>query len=277
MAINFSDFKADFWEFLTDDFLKALRLTFWFIFSLVLCEPFLNYGLYPKASHAEITPHPYLDGYSIRLSPASKVLACSNNHSYCREVILLTGSVNKRMVEGLKSAVRETSIKEVCISSPGGSTFSAYEIGRYIHQNSLNTCMADNYYLSYRDFSGDDNIQKIDLSENSCYSSCPFILMSGGMRRYIGSKAPTIGLHKEGYRDIEFFGMNYSKREAFDIDMFESNFFRLMQETAKNKSDLRRKLAFVKLARATPYRALELYKMSHEEIKEYRLFTLTNN
>lgn len=241
--------------------------------TIFIIDPFNPYTLRKTTSGVETQVHPFMPGYLIKLPQAYEVFACSSgNVPNCRKVVLLSGSVNASMKESFDLLMERSSIKNVCLSSPGGHIKAAYMIGSTISKLSLNTCMADSYYREWTDFSGKKQWKKIDLRYSGCASACPFILMSGKSRQHIGIRQPTIKLHKEGYYDHRLLGLIIHKRDFINDNYADSYLYKLIKDTSKFASDYKNMLALLKKSRETKFSDPELYQLRDSDINKFNIF-----
>lgn len=140
-----------------------------------------------------------------------EVAACTRDLSKCEHnALLVTSGIDIGLNHKLTDYLNDNPhIETLCFNSPGGKISEAEEIIQTIQDNSLNTCIADSYYLS------DGSLVHYRMSMNYCASACPIITLAGARRIELGT-ANLIKIHKSGKRrDMGFAVLDYNSN-AFD-------------------------------------------------------------
>jgi hypothetical protein len=122
------------------------------------------------------------------LDKALLARACSRDGKTCIDnVLLVTGYLNQGTFKAIKDYKSKTEFDTVCFHSGGGNKDAAIEIGQWINDKNLNTCMAEKYLTT----------NGYTVSPTLCASACPYIFAMGQKRTALGSDF-SIGIHSTG-------------------------------------------------------------------------------
>lgn len=154
-----------------------------------LCLYLLALGLIWIAAEAYIH---FKDGAPLQITLAT---ACDGKGECPDPVALLEGPINARSESKTTSDLLDfikshPTVDTVCLVSEGGDIDTSVALGRFIHREGLNTCIADKYKIA------DGSLKK-----GYCQSSCVWVSVSGN-ESVLYDNSALLGFHAARVQDL---------------------------------------------------------------------------